>query len=179
MPTIFHLDDPDFFTHGPAWAEWVRIGTEALGMKISNFVLGDSDDREAPVASLLFLPPGHRLPRHAHNCYRAEVIVRGSLHVGDTVLHPGDVSFSAPHEAYGPHVAGPTGSLSVEIFSKAAAILAEPDPAGPQPEDLAEMKVFESAVLAWRQENGVVDDARAPAHQFEESYGAGTGRAER
>jgi hypothetical protein len=170
MPTIFRLDDPDFFTHGPAWAEWVRVGTEALGMKISNFVLGGTEDREAPVASLLFLPPGHRLPRHAHDCYRAEVIVRGSLHVGDTVLHPGDVSCSAPHEAYGPHIAGPTGSLSVEIFSKAAAILAEPDPAGPRPEDLSEMKVFENAVMAWRKDHGIVDDDRAPAHEFEDAH---------
>lgn len=165
MPSIFRLDDPDFFTHGPEWAEWVRVGTEALGMRISNFVLGDTEDQQAPVASLLFLPPGHRLPRHAHDCYRAEVIVRGSLHVGDTVLHPGDVSFSGPHEAYGPHIAGPTGSLSVEIFSQAQAILAEPDPAGPEPEDLAEMRTFERAVMAWRRERGVEDD-RAPAHEY-------------
>jgi hypothetical protein len=166
MPSIFRLDDADFFTHGPDWAEWVRVGTEALGMRISTFVLGDTEDDQAPVASLLFLPPGHRLPRHAHDCYRAEVIVRGSLHVGDTVLHPGDVSFSAPHEAYGPHIAGPTGSLSVEIFSRAEAILAEPDPAGPQPEDLVEMRTFERAVMEWRRERGVEDD-RAPAHRYD------------
>lgn len=166
MPRIFKVDDPEFFEQGPAWAEWVRVGTEALGMKIANFVLADGEDDQAPVASLLFLPPHHRLPRHSHDCHRVEVIVRGSLHVGDQVLHPGDVSVSAPHEAYGPHIAGPTGSLSVEIFTRAEAILAEPDPAGPAAEDLEEMRTFEQAVMKWRAEVGATDD-RTPAHDQE------------
>jgi hypothetical protein len=33
----------------------------------------------------------------------------------------GDVMVSTPNEFYGPHTAGPEGSLSVEIFSRAQA----------------------------------------------------------
>jgi hypothetical protein len=124
MPQLFKIDDPEFFKTGPDSIEWVRVGTEATGSVMATFPMGDDpDDPEVPIASVLFLPPGHTLPRHAHDCYRVEVVIRGELTVGDTILHSGDVSVSKPGEAYGPHVAGPTGVLSVEIFSRAAGLL--------------------------------------------------------
>jgi anti-sigma factor ChrR (cupin superfamily) len=124
MPQLFQVDDPRFFESGPESLEWIRVGTEATGSRMANFVMADDpEDPEAPIASMLFLPPGHTLPRHSHDCYRAEIIIRGSLRVGDTVLHDGDVSLSKPNEAYGPHVAGPTGCLSVEIFSRGGGLL--------------------------------------------------------
>jgi hypothetical protein len=151
MPSLHFVDEPGFFEHGPQSIEWLRIGTEAVGSRIANFVLSDDqEDPDAPVASLLFLPPNYRLPRHAHACHRAEIIVRGSLRVGDRILHPGDVSISGPHEAYGPHIAGPTGSLSVEIFTKASAV--QPEIEGePDEHDLAELARFQAAVDAWRE----------------------------
>jgi hypothetical protein len=125
MPRIYKVDeDPEFFKVGPPSVEWVRAGVEAVGSRIANFVMGeDIEDKEAPVASLLWLPPNDVLPRHSHDCYRVEVMVRGSLTVEGQILHPGDVSVSQPNEFYGPHIAGPTGSLSVEIFSKATGLL--------------------------------------------------------
>jgi hypothetical protein len=44
-------------------------------------------------------------------------MVRGSLDVGGgRILQPGDVMITQPREFYGPHVAGPEGTLSVEIL---------------------------------------------------------------
>ena len=68
MPQLFKLDDPDFFKTGPDSIEWIRIGTEATGSRMANFVLNDDpDDPDAMIASVLFLPPGHTLPRRGSN----------------------------------------------------------------------------------------------------------------
>ena len=82
------------------------------------------------------LPPNYVLIRHAHECYRVEVIIEGTVHVGDRVLRAGDVSVSGPGIAYGPHTAGPTGCLTVEIFSRQEALepLLEPDTWKPEAE---------------------------------------------
>jgi hypothetical protein len=122
-----HLNrGPDFFeTITPDAMRWSTHGTRAMGegWDLGSVVLADEVDDEAPVASLLRLPPGARLPRHAHECHRMEVVVSGSIDVGGgIVLRPGDVSVSRPGEFYGPHVAGPEGSLSVEIFSRCAGL---------------------------------------------------------
>jgi len=45
------------------------------------------------------------------------VIVAGSLLVDGEVLGPGDVMATPAGEMYGPHVAGPDGCTTVEIFS--------------------------------------------------------------
>ena len=70
-----------------------------------------------PVAAMLQMPPNFVLPRHAHPVERFEVVVLGTLDVGERVLRPGDVMVSAANEFYGPHVAGPDGCTTVEVFS--------------------------------------------------------------
>lgn len=47
-----------------------------------------------------------------------EIVVSGSLLVGDDVLGPGDVMTSRADEMYGPHVAGPEGCVTFEIFGR-------------------------------------------------------------
>jgi hypothetical protein len=54
---------------------------------------------------------------HAHTCERFEVIVRGSLEVDGRLVGPGHVMTAAPGELYGPHVAGPEGCATAEVFS--------------------------------------------------------------
>jgi hypothetical protein len=128
MPELHQLDtDAGFFRIGPGSLDWLRVGVEAIESRIANFVMSDDpDDPSAPLASLLWLPPGFVLPRHSHSCHRVEVVVRGSLTIEGHVLHPGDVSVSRPNEFYGPNIAGPTGSLSVEIFSHSEGIIPSP-----------------------------------------------------
>ena len=128
MPELHDLGaHPGFFRIGPGSLDWLRVGVEAIESRIANFVMSDDpDDPEAPLASLLWLPPAFVLPRHSHNCHRVEVIVQGSVTIDGQVLRPGDVSVSGPDEFYGPNIAGPTGSLSVEIFSRAEGIVPQP-----------------------------------------------------
>lgn len=103
----------------PQWVydvEESRVKAEAVGWRSATFGMGKDSAEDVPVVALLYIPPGHVLPLHTHDCYRVEVMLQGSLDMGDRVLHPGDVWTSEPGEFYGPHTAGPTGSLSVEIF---------------------------------------------------------------
>jgi quercetin dioxygenase-like cupin family protein len=94
-----------------------RIGAEKVGWRSAAFPMGKPSDEDVPIVALLYIPPGEVLPRHTHDCYRVEVMLQGSLEMGDRVLRPGDVWSSEAGEFYGPHTAGPTGSLSVEIFA--------------------------------------------------------------
>ncbi len=116
-------DDPDFWGQGPEWSADARELGAAVGIKLRHFVMADSDERpeegqvKPPVAALMYQPPGFCLPRHSHASHRLEFIVQGSLEADGRVLGPGDVMWSPAGEVYGPHVAGPEGVLTVEIFS--------------------------------------------------------------
>lgn len=79
-------------------------------------MLGDESSDDPPAVVVLEMPPGYVLFRHAHVCHRFEVIVKGSLSVDGRVLGPGEVMTARPGEWYGPHVAGPEGCTSVEVF---------------------------------------------------------------
>ena len=114
-------DDPDYWATGPEFLQAIKQQAETYGLKVANFMMGAAQDDQAPVATVMYMPPGFVLARHAHDRYRVEVIVQGSVDTGDRVLHAGDVMVTEPNEYYGPHTAGPDGSLSVEIFSKAKA----------------------------------------------------------
>ena len=62
-------------------------------------------------------PAGFVLARHAHDCFRFEVVVQGTLDVGERILKAGDVMLTEPGVAYGPHVAGPEGCTTFEFFT--------------------------------------------------------------
>jgi len=128
MVQIVKLADPSYWSHhgGTLQTELMEVASRACGAPSTAFVLSDDkSDPEAPVAMMLFMEPNFELPRHAHDCHRFEVVVQGTLTIGDTNLGPGDISISSPGEHYGPHIAGPTGCLTVEIFTRQTAI--QPD----------------------------------------------------
>jgi hypothetical protein len=81
------------------------------------YVLDDgSGAPDAPAVVMLDMPPDYVLFRHAHICHRFEVVVKGSMRAGDRTLVPGDVMLAKPGEFYGPHVAGPEGCTTAEVF---------------------------------------------------------------
>jgi hypothetical protein len=122
--TIYRQTDPSIWENGPEFLQWVRSPERASEISMFNMST-DPEDPDAPMAMLLRLPPGYVLQRHGHDCYRVEVLIEGSLTVeGGHVLEPGDVSVTEPHVFYGPHIAGPEGSLSVEIFSRSTSVAA-------------------------------------------------------
>ena len=110
--------DPDY------WQAPERFGpmfeaSGSIGNKASLFALGDPDDDDTPMVFILKMEPGFILTQHAHPCERLEVIVRGSLIVGEETYYPGDVLTAGPEEMYGPKVAGPEGCTTAEVFAKA------------------------------------------------------------
>lgn len=114
--TFMSIDDPDFFDHTPAHLKHVQAGRGAQG-NIGYFLMGDAKDNPPTVACLKIAPHGV-IGRHTHNCHRFEIVVRGTLDVGNgRILKVGDVMVSEPHVFYGPHTAGPEGCTTFEIFS--------------------------------------------------------------
>ena len=107
------MDEAKFWEHCPKDLEHVVQG----GLTgLAYFLLGEKKDNPPTVVALR-MGPGWVLPRHAHDCYRFEIVVQGTLDVGERILKPGDVMVSEPDIAYGPHLAGPEGGATFEIFS--------------------------------------------------------------
>lgn len=151
----FHNSEEYWANVGGDFAAEISAGSAATGVKLANFVMShEMDDMSAPVASMLYMPPGFELSRHEHDCFRVEVVVQGSLRVGDKVLHPGDVSVSKPGEAYGPHIAGPTGCLTMEVFSTQAALVPKLHVESWTEKQLEEGAKYQAAAEAWRKANG-------------------------
>ncbi len=107
------MSDADFWNRTPKELEHIVQG----GLTgLSYFLLGDRKDNPPTVVALR-MGPHWVLPRHAHDCHRFEIVVQGTLDVGDRILKIGDVMVSEPGIAYGPHIAGPEGCTTFEIFS--------------------------------------------------------------
>lgn len=145
----YPASDPAYFSNSPEDLKYAQIGGEAMGYRNAIFRMGPDGSKDAPAVVMLYLPPGAVLPRHAHDCYRLEVVVQGSMLTEDgACLHPGDVRTSAPGEMYGPHTAGPQGVLSVEVFSSGAGVDAR-FAADLPPEQQANLARAGVAVEAW------------------------------
>ena len=113
---FYSLDDADLWGRDTKGLEEVAAQGGMNGISLAKFILGKAESN-ASVATILRMDPGYVLPNHGHNCHRLEVVLRGSISVGDRVLKPGTIMFSEPGSLYGPHVAGPDGCITVEIFS--------------------------------------------------------------
>jgi len=132
MPQFFRKDSEGYWERYPEHLKDMGQILAASGLTPATLhVMGDPADEAAPAALIFTTPPGGEIPRHAHKCERFEIILEGSLHVDDMVLGPGDVMVARSGEAYGPHVAGPDGCRTLEIFSTLAGahhqILETPD----------------------------------------------------
>jgi hypothetical protein len=102
---------------------WQNCPPELQSMRADNagkvrnayFIMGDKS-ADPPTVMIMDLQPGETVRRHFHDCARVEVVIRGEIYVDGQVLSPGDVMTAAALEAYGPHVAGPRGATTAEIF---------------------------------------------------------------
>jgi hypothetical protein len=119
MPDMstFALDDPMLWKQVPEFARPMHEATLAVGCRIAYFALGDPDLESTPIAAVFEMPPGFVLRRHSHPCERFEVVIQGSMDLGERVAAVGSVMVSPPNEMYGPHTAGAEGCTTVEIFS--------------------------------------------------------------
>jgi hypothetical protein len=108
-----------FPTEAPEWfaKELAQAGMNAS--KIPLWHLDTTEDWSTPAAFFLQMPPGYTLFRHGHPCQRFEVVIQGSLDIGDgRTAKAGDIFTADAHTLYGPHTAGPEGCTTIEIFSE-------------------------------------------------------------
>lgn len=107
-----------FPTETPEWfvKELAASGMDAT--KIPLWFLDKSEDWSAPAAYFLKMPADYTLFRHGHPCQRFEIVVQGSLEIGDgRTANVGDTFTADAHTLYGPHTAGPEGCTTIEVFS--------------------------------------------------------------
>jgi hypothetical protein len=157
LATLHFKDTEDYWKNnvGSEFSEEFAVGSEAVGVRLAHFVMSDDkNDMEAPLASMFYMRPNFVLPKHDHDCYRVEVVIEGSVRIGDKILRAGDVSVSRPGEAYGPHIAGPTGALTVEIFSRQKGLAPNTHVDEWTEEALAEGAKFQAAVETLRAARG-------------------------
>lgn len=109
------IDSEDVWLEAPEHLKHLLDGSP--GLRNGFYALGDPLDENTAGTVMLKMDPGHVLERHAHDCFRFETVVAGSLLVGDRVLKPGDVMIAQPGQHYGPHTAGPEGVTTCEVFS--------------------------------------------------------------
>jgi hypothetical protein len=75
MP-FMSIDDPEFWKNCPKGLELIPKSMEGPGGGVAYFVMGEPKDN-APTVVALRMAPNRVLPRHAHDCYRFEVVVQG------------------------------------------------------------------------------------------------------
>jgi hypothetical protein len=114
---------PDVLRH------WDDLDFEVLlGVKTAVLDMEGLDGASAAAVVLAIeYPPNFRLPAHQHVSGHVEVILGGSLQVGDHWEHPGDIRIVPAHRSYGPLLSGPEGCKALEYFPDRSAILAEMD----------------------------------------------------
>jgi hypothetical protein len=101
---------------------------ELLGVKTAVLDMEGLDGTAAPSVILaLEYPPDFRLPAHQHVSGHVEVILEGSLKVGEHWEEAGDVRIVPARYSYGPLQSGPQGCKALEYFPDRAAIFAEMD----------------------------------------------------
>jgi hypothetical protein len=108
-------------TSYPSWYVDALAGAGMNAYASATWILSANDEERfsSPAAHLLPMPPGYRLFRHGHPCYRFEIVVQGSLELGDgRIAGVGDVFTAEPGTLYGPHTAGPEGCTTIEFFSR-------------------------------------------------------------
>ena len=112
-----------------ALRHWDDLDFEVLlGVKTAVLDMEGLDGAAAPAVVLaLEYPPNYRLPAHQHVSGHVEVILEGSLKVGDHWELAGDVRVVPARQSYGPLVSGPEGCKALEYFPDRAAIFAEMD----------------------------------------------------
>jgi hypothetical protein len=110
------IHDPDFWGNSPEEVKAINQAAGNEGLTSSHYLLGRREDNP-PLVAPLRMEPGYVLTRHAHDCFRLEIIIEGSLQVGDRTMKPGDIMMTEPGVLYGPHVAGPDGCVTFEICS--------------------------------------------------------------
>lgn len=120
---LVSTNDKAYWGTGPdtQWGRNILASGAASGMRNSIYVAGDPDDPATPIAAIVEYPPGWDFPRHSHASGRVEVIITGSITVGDHVLGPGSIMTADKDETYGPHTIGPEGCTTVEVMSVSGA----------------------------------------------------------
>lgn len=108
-----------FPTEPPAWFTETLAKSGMNAAAIPLWHLDTKQDLSNPAAFLLRMPPGYTLFRHGHPCQRFEVVIQGSLEIGDgRTANVGDIFTADANTLYGPHTAGPEGCTTIEVFSE-------------------------------------------------------------
>jgi hypothetical protein len=105
-------------TETPEWLVKELAPSGINATKIPLWHLDKTEGWSVPAAFFLKMPPNYTLFRHGHPCQRFEIVIQGSLELGDgRTASVGDTFTADAYTLYGPHTAGPEGCTTIEVFS--------------------------------------------------------------
>ncbi|HSY16087.1 MAG TPA: hypothetical protein VK816_08885 [Jatrophihabitantaceae bacterium] len=94
-----------------------------LGSKVAVLATEEEAGQAGVVMLAIEFQPGFYVAPHHHRTGHIEIVLEGSLYIGDHLEGPGDIRVSPPYESYGPLKAGPEGCKCLEIFSDRSAVI--------------------------------------------------------
>jgi len=137
MPEFWNKDEVGYWDNPPDLDGLAHRPTMLSGVRI-RYLPSTPGDYDAPGAVVLSLPPGCVIPRHSHEASRMEFVLEGSMEVSPGVfVRPGGMMRAEAGEMYGPHVVGPEGATTLEVFAvmRAAWRTTYATPRGPEEVD--------------------------------------------
>jgi hypothetical protein len=94
-----------------------------LENKLAVISTGEEGEGSGVVVLCIDSPPGFYVAPHKHTAGHIEVVLEGSLYIGEHLEKPGDVRVSPPYESYGPLRTGPEGCKYLEIFPNRQSVI--------------------------------------------------------
>lgn len=95
------------------------LGSKAALLEIE----GGGGAPESTVVLAIEYAPNFWIAPHHHYCGHVEIILEGSLRIGDHWEYPGDTRVVPAGYSYGPIQAGPGGCKGLEVFPERRAII--------------------------------------------------------
>lgn len=116
-------DQGDEDNRGIAFSHWnteERLATPAG--EAASWRLGYDDDPTRPGFMHVRWGPGEGAPEHRHKSWTANIVIQGTLKIGETWYEAGAVALIEPNIWYGPLEAGPDGAELIEIHATIAGL---------------------------------------------------------
>jgi hypothetical protein len=112
-------------THGITLQQWEQLSFEDfLGNRLAILEIEDQNGQPGTAVILCIdYQPDFFVAAHKHRTGHVELIVDGSLRVGDQWEHTGDIRVVPAGVTYGPIQSGPEGCKGMEFFADRKDIL--------------------------------------------------------
>jgi hypothetical protein len=96
-----------------------RLDWQGLDERVQSALVefGDPTGDQRPVAMFIRYAPGITVRPHAHDTDYCSIVMQGEVEVARKLHRAGSVRFVSAGTTYGPLVAGPEGTVLIDVFA--------------------------------------------------------------